>query len=388
MTQHRQTSQPRPVAKPEPNSIQLADLPLRSELVGAQPYGAPQLDVPVRLNVNENPYPPSEAVRKDMAKAVAKAAKSLNRYPDREATGLREDLARYIGFGISSSQIWPANGSNEVMTHILQAFGGPGRSMLTFTPTYSMYPEYARNTHTNYVTRPRNASWGLTTDEILSAIEEVKPDVVLLTTPNNPTGTTIPVAVIDEVCAGTDTIVVVDEAYPEFTDAPEDSSIALLPKYGRLIVVRTLSKAFALAGGRLGYAVAAPAVVDALRMVRLPYHLSDVSQVVARVSLAHAPEMLARVDELRETRVNLEDWLQLHGLDVVSSQSNFVLFGRFADRHAVFQALLDRGVLIREVGPTGYLRVCAGTPRQTDAFRTALLDVLPTAPRLVLEEDQ
>ena len=161
MTQHRQTSQPRPVAKPEPNSIQLADLPLRSELVGAQPYGAPQLDVPVRLNVNENPYPPSEAVRKDMAKAVAKAAKSLNRYPDREATGLREDLARYIGFGISSSQIWPANGSNEVMTHVLQAFGGPGRSVLTFTPTYSMYPEYARNTHTNYVTRPRNASWGL-----------------------------------------------------------------------------------------------------------------------------------------------------------------------------------------------------------------------------------
>ena len=279
MTQHRQTSQPRSVAKPEPNSIQLADLPLRSELVGAQPYGAPQLDVPVRLNVNENPYPPSEAVRKDMAKAVAKAAKSLNRYPDREATGLREDLARYIGFGISSSQIWPANGSNEVMTHVLQAFGGPGRSVLTFTPTYSMYPEYARNTHTNYVTRPRNASWGLTTDEILSAIEEVKPDVVLLTTPNNPTGTTIPVAVIDEVCAGTDTIVVVDEAYQEFTDAPEDSSIALLPKYGRLIVVRTLSKAFALAGGRLGYAVAAPAVVDALRMVRLPYHLSEVSQL-------------------------------------------------------------------------------------------------------------
>ena len=162
----------------------------------------------------------------------------------------------------------------------------------------------------------------------------------------------------------------------------------MLPKHGRLIVVRTLSKAFALAGGRLGYAVAAPAIVDALRMVRLPYHLSDVSQVVARVALAHAPEMLARVDELRETRANLEDWLQLHGLDVVSSQSNFVLFGRFADRHAVFQALLDRGVLIREVGPAGYLRVCAGTPRQTDVFRSALLDVLPTAPRLVPEEDQ
>ena len=355
--------------------------------MGEEPYGAPQLDVPVCLNVNENPYPPSESVRKDMAKAVSNAGKGLNRYPDREATGLREDLARYIGFGVSSDQIWPANGSNEVMTHILQAFGGPGRTLLTFTPTYSMYPEYARNTHTEYVTRPRNASYGLTTDEIVSAIEEVKPDVVLLTTPNNPTGTTIPVAVIDEVCSATDAIIVVDEAYQEFTDTPEDSAIALLPKHGRLIVVRTLSKAFALAGGRLGYAVAAPAVVDALRIVRLPYHLSEVSQVVARVALAHAPEMLARVDELRETRANLEDWLRAHGLDVVSSQSNFVLFGRFADRHAVFRALLDHGVLVREVGPTGYLRVCAGTPRETDAFRAALLDVLPTARRLDPEED-
>lgn len=387
MTQRRRTTQPRPMAEPQQDPIQLADLPLRPELVGEEPYGAPQLDVPVCLNVNENPYPPSESVRKDMAKAVSNAGKGLNRYPDREATGLREDLARYIGFGVSSGQIWPANGSNEVMTHILQAFGGPGRTLLTFTPTYSMYPEYARNTHTEYVTRPRNVSYGLTTDEIMSAIEEVKPDVVLLTTPNNPTGTTIPVAVIDEVCSATDAIVVVDEAYQEFTDTPEDSAIALLPKHGRLIVVRTLSKAFALAGGRLGYAVAAPAVVDALRIVRLPYHLSEVSQVVARVALAHAPEMLARVDELRETRANLEDWLRAHGLDVVSSQSNFVLFGRFADRHAVFQALLDHGVLVREVGPTGYLRVCAGTPRETDAFRAALLDVLPTARRLDPEED-
>lgn len=138
MTQRRRTTQPRPMAKPQQDPIQLADLPLRPELVGEEPYGAPQLDVPVCLNVNENPYPPSESVRKDMAKAVSNAGKGLNRYPDREATGLREDLARYIGFGVSSGQIWPANGSNEVMTHILQAFGGPGRTLLTFTPTYSM----------------------------------------------------------------------------------------------------------------------------------------------------------------------------------------------------------------------------------------------------------
>lgn len=370
------------------NPIQLADLPLRPELVGEEPYGAPQLEVPVCLNVNENPYPPSEAVRRDMARAVGRIAATLNRYPDREAMALRSDLARYIGFGVGPDQIWPANGSNEVMTHILSAFGGPGRTLLTFTPTYSMYPEYARNTHTEYVTRPRNDSWGLDAERILAGIEETGADIVLLTTPNNPTGTAIPVAVIDEVCAATDAIVVVDEAYQEFADAPEDSAIALLPKYGRLIVARTMSKAFALAGGRVGYAVAAPAVIDALRIVRLPYHLSAATQAIAGVALAHAPEMLSRVDELRQTRADLEQWLRLHGLDVIPSQSNFLLFGRFADRHAVFEALLERGVLVREVGPTGYLRVCAGTPREMDAFRTALLDVLttPAARRLDPQE--
>lgn len=362
-----------PIARVNP--ITLAELPLRPELVGEEPYGAPQLDVPVCLNVNENPYPPSEAVRRDMAHAIAKQAGGLNRYPDREAEGLRADLAEYIGFGVGGNQIWPANGSNEVMTQILQAFGGPGRTLLTFTPTYSMYPEYARNTHTDYVTAPRDEYFGLDSARVLSAIAESGADVVLITSPNNPTGTATPVAVIDEVCAGSDALVVVDEAYQEFNDTPEDSAIALLPKYGRLIVVRTLSKAFALAGGRVGYAVAAPAVIDALRIVRLPYHLSATTQTVAQVALRHAPEMLARVDELRQTRAQMEQWLRMHGFDVVPSQSNFLLFGRFADRHAVWADFLAHGVLIREVGPEGYLRVCAGTPAEVDAFERAVLEV-------------
>jgi histidinol-phosphate aminotransferase len=364
-------------AIPRVNPITLAELPLRPELVGDEPYGAPQLDVPVCLNVNENPYPPSESVRRQMAHAVSRSASGLNRYPDREATELRSALADYIGFGTDADQVWPANGSNEVMTQILQAFGGPGRRLLTFTPTYSMYPEYARNTHTDYVTAPRDAYFGLDAARILAAIEAYRADIVLITTPNNPTGTAVPVAVIEEVCRATDAIVVVDEAYQEFTDTPEDSAIALLPKFGRLIVVRTLSKAFALAGGRVGYAVAAPAVIDALRIVRLPYHLSATTQAVARVALANAPEMLERVDELRETRAGLEEWLRLHGFDVVPSQSNFLLFGRFTDRHDVFTRLLDQGVLVREVGPEGFLRVCAGTPAETDAFRKAILTILP-----------
>lgn len=358
--------------------ITLDQLPLRPELVGEQPYGAPQLDVPVCLNTNENPYPPSARIRAQMAAAIEKTARSINRYPDRDAIGLRSDLAKYLGFGLGVDNIWAANGSNEVMTHVLSAFGGPGRAVLSFTPTYSMYPEYARNTHTGYVTVPRKPDFTLDAELVLDAIEQSHAELVLITTPNNPTGTTTPVKVVEEICENTDALVVVDEAYQEFTEFPEDSALALLPRFGRLIVSRTLSKAFALAGGRVGYLAAAPAVVDACRIVRLPYHLSAQTQTIARVALANRVEMLAQVATLRDACQQLQEWLRRVGLQVVPSQSNFCLFGRFTDRHTVWQALLDKGVLVREVGPGGYLRVCVGTPQELAAFREALTSVLAT----------
>ena len=354
----------------------LADLPVRPELAGQKPYGAPQLDVPVCLNVNENPYPPSPAVIAEIATAVAHAAGSMNRYPDREALGLRADLARYLGHGLAAEQIWAANGSNEVMTHVLQAFGGPGRTVLSFAPTYSMYPEYARNTHTRWVTAPRTADFRIDRDGALAAIAETGPDVVLVTSPNNPTGTAVDLDTVRAICDATPGIVVVDEAYVEFARTGTPSALELLPSYPRLAVSRTMSKAFAFAGGRLGYLAAAPAFVDALRVVRLPYHLSAVTQAVARVALAHAPEMLAAVDELRVARDEVARWLAAQGLQVAESDANFVLFGRFADRHAVWQALLDRGVLIRETGPAGWLRVSAGTPAEMETFTAALTEVL------------
>ena len=360
--------------------ITLAELPLRDALVGEQPYGAPQLDVPVCLNVNENPYPPTGAIAHDMARAITQLASQVNRYPDREALALRQDLAHYLGFGLGAENIWAANGSNEVMTHLLQAFGGPGRTVLSFAPTYSMYPEYARNTLTTYVAAERRPDYSLTADDILAAIAEHQPDVVVITTPNNPTGTTIPASVLEEVLEGTDAVVVVDEAYQEFTDVPEDSACALLSRFGRLVVSRTMSKAFAFAGGRVGYLAAAPAIVDACRIVRLPYHLSAQTQALARVALAHAPEMLANVSELRFEIQQLQQWLRDRGLTVVPSQANFCLFGRFADRHAVWQRLLDQGVLVRETGPAGYLRVSAGTPDEMAAFRHALSQVLAEHP--------
>lgn len=360
--------------------ITLADLPLRPELVGIEPYGAPQLDVPVLLNVNENPYPPSERVSADIAQAVHERCGGLNRYPDREALGLRAGLATYLGFGLTAPNVWVANGSNEVMTHVCQAFGGPGRTLLTFTPTYSMYPEYARNTHTEYRTRPRGAGFRIDADSVVEAIEEEGADIVLIATPNNPTGTLTPITVIDDICSRTDAIVVVDEAYQEFTDVPDDSAVSLLGRHPRLIVSRTMSKAFALAGARVGYCAAAPAVVDALRIVRLPYHLSGPTQAIALAALNHSHELLGRVEELRQRCEDLQAWLRSNGLDVIPSQANFCLFGQFADRHAIWEALLRRGVLVREIGPDGYLRVSVGTDEETAAFCEALLDTLHNEP--------
>ncbi len=357
-----------------------AALPLRPELVGEVPYGAPQLDVPVQLNVNENPYPPSETVVAEIAAAVAQAARSLNRYPERDALALRADLARYLGHGLTAEQVWAANGSNEVMLHVLQAFAGPGRTVLSFAPTYSMYPEYARDTHSAWRTVPRRDDFTLDPDLARSAIAEHRPDVVFLASPNNPTGTAVDLETISALADAAPGVVVVDEAYYEFARDGTPSALELLPAYPRLAVTRTMSKAFAFAGGRLGYLAATPAFVDALRIVRLPYHLSSVTQAVARVALARAGEMLAAVDRLRAARDDVAGWLSSQGLQVAESDANFVLFGRFADRHAVWSGLLDRGVLIREVGPPDWLRVSAGTPEEMAAFKRALVEVLEEKP--------
>jgi histidinol-phosphate aminotransferase len=334
--------------------------------------------VPHCLNVNENPYPPSDRVTRQIADAVAAAAKGLNRYPERDAVELRADLARYLGHGLTADQVWAANGSNEVMLHVLMAFGGPGRSALSFAPTYSMYPEYARDTHTAWSTAPRRDDFTIDPDAAVQAIREQRPDVIFLASPNNPTGTAIALDTLRAVAEAASGVVIIDEAYYEFARAGTPSALVLLPEFPRLAVTRTMSKAFAFAGGRLGYLAASAEFVDALRVVRLPYHLSAVTQAVARVALANADELLAAVDRLRANRDDLARWLAGRGLQVADSDANFILFGRFTDRRAVWQALLDQGVLIRVVGPEGWLRVSAGTDEEMAAFRTALDGVLGT----------
>ncbi|QMW67784.1 histidinol-phosphate transaminase [Mumia sp. ZJ1417] len=353
-------------------------VPIRDDLRPYEPYGAPQLDVPVQLNVNENPYGPSKATADDIAESLRVAATELNRYPDREAWALREALAGYLGHGLRAGSVWAANGSNEIMQQILQAFGGPGRTAASFTPTYSMYPEYARNTHTRWLAGRRADDFTFDVDAALALIAEEQPDVVLLASPNNPTGESLTLGAVRAVCDAAPGIVVLDEAYAEFRRPGTPTALSVLGDYPRLVVTRTMSKAFAFAGGRLGYLAADPAIVDALRIVRLPYHLSTVTQTVALAALRHADEMLARVADLRTTRDETAAWLRERGHDVVDSDANFVLFGTFADRHAVWQGLLDRGVLIRETGPDGWLRVSIGAPEEMAAFREALSGVVAT----------
>lgn len=351
-------------------------LPMRPDLIGHPAYGAPQLDVPVRLNTNENPYPPSPELVRAIARAAETAAGTLNRYPDRDAGGLRADLAAYLGHGLTAQQVWAANGSNEIIQQLLQAFGGPGRAAIGFEPSYAMHPVIARATATGWLSGARDGDFGLDAGRAVEAIGKHQPDLVFLSSPNNPTGTALPLAVLEAACEVAPGMVVVDEAYAEFARIPENSALRLLPRYRRLVVTRTMSKAFALAGARVGYLAADPAVIEAVQLVRLPYHLSALTQATARAALAHRRVLLATVGDIRAERDSLVTWLRARGLAVADSDANFVLFGEFPDAHVVWQGLLDRGVLVREVGPAGWLRVSVGTPTEMGAFRDALMSVL------------
>ena len=357
------------------------ELPVRDDLRGLTPYGAPQLDVAVRLNTNENPYPPSAALVAELQAELADAGVALNRYPDREARLLRQDLGEYLGH--PADGIWAGNGSNDVLQQLCQAFGGPGRVALGFEPTYAMHRLIAQACSTEWVGADRAGDFGLPADAAVRAVQEHRPDIVFLCSPNNPTGTALDPAVVAAVVDVAPGMVVVDEAYAEFSDAP--SLVRLLPGRQRLVITRTMSKAFAMAGARLGYLAADPAVVDALRLVRLPYHLSTLTQTAARVALRHAADLLATVATIRAERDRVAAVLAGDlGLRVVPSDANFVLCGVFRDAAETWQRLLDSGVLVRDVsagrGLAGWLRVTIGTPGENDAFLAALREALAEVP--------
>nr|WP_202605636.1 histidinol-phosphate transaminase [Glutamicibacter soli] len=357
----------------------LSQLPLRENLRGLSPYGAPQIDVPIQLNVNENTHPLPQTVIDAIAQEVSKAAATLNRYPDREFVELRELLAKYLGHDLDRENIWAANGSNEILQQILQAFGGPGRSVMSFGPTYSMYPLLASGTDTEYIAGQRADDFTLSADSAAAQVREHTPNIVFLCSPNNPTGTALGLDVIEavyEAASETNAMVIVDEAYAEFSLANTKSALSLLGGRQRLIVSRTMSKAFGLAGARVGYLAAAPEVTDAIRLVRLPYHLSAVTQATAIAALKNVDLLLAQVEEIKTQRDRIVSTLTELGLKPSVSDSNFVFFGGLDDPHAIWQGLLDAGIIIRDNGIAGTLRVTAGTEAETTAFLERLTELL------------
>ena len=363
--------------------VDLTDLPLRENLRGKSPYGAPQLDVPVRLNTNENPHPPSRALVDDVAESVRAAATDLHRYPDRDAVELRRDLAAYLsaqtGVTVGVENVWAANGSNEILQQLLQAFGGPGRSAIGFVPSYSMHPIISDGTQTEWIEAARAADFSLDVEAAAAAVEERNPDVVFVASPNNPSGQSISLDDLRRLLrAMRRGVLIVDEAYGEFSSEP--SAIALIEEFPtRLIVTRTMSKAFAFAGGRLGYLVAAPAIIDAVLLVRLPYHLSVLTQVAARAALRHADDTLGSVADLVAERERVSAALTDLGFRVIPSDANFLLFGEFADAADAWQRYLGDGILIRDVGIPGFLRTTIGLAEENDAFLTASAQLAGTA---------
>jgi histidinol-phosphate aminotransferase len=355
-------------------------LPLREPLKPMSPYGAPQVPASAQLNTNENPFAPSTELVAAIAKRVGEVSATLNRYPDRDAIALRAALANYMtqqtGVALEVANLWAANGSNEIIQSIFLAFGR--ESALGFTPSYSMHPLIAKVTSVNWLNGKRRDDHSL---DIAVAAQEVltaRPTLTFITTPNNPTGSVVTISEILELAKAAATVgglLVVDEAYAEFSS--ELSAVTLIAQYPNVIVIRTMSKAFAFAGARLGYLIADSAVIDALQLVRLPYHLSAITQAVAEVALSFSAELLAGVDTLIAQREIVQAELTKLGLSITPSAGNFLLFGGFnhpADQ--IWRKLLDRGILIRDVGLLGQLRVTIGTAAENQAFLTALTEVL------------
>ena len=345
----------------------------RPGLRDVQPYVSPQIPVRVRLNTNEAPRPLPAGFTDDLAEAVRSLP--LNRYPDGQMTRLREDLAASVGHPPEGT--WAANGSNEVLTELLLAYGGPGRSAVVFEPTYSLHSRLARLTSTEVVNLRLDERFRLT-DGAIAEAAAADPDVVFVCSPNNPTGNAQPIEAVRALAETADALVIVDEAYVEFGG---ETALKLVADHPNVVLARTLSKAFALAGARIGYCLAAPEVVQDLQRVRLPYHMSALTQAAGIAALHHAPEALAMLDAIRVQRDRILDALgAMADVTVYPSDANFVLFTPPSDHDTVevWQALLDRGILIRDltsVVPRG-LRVTAGTEDEITQFLDALTEVL------------
>ena len=351
-------------------------LPIRPDLINRKPYGAPQVPNVVRLNTNENPFSHEDEFISEAIQLITAELRHANRYPDRDCVELRSELSIYLNqahnVNLKKENVWPANGSNEILQQLFQLFGGPGRAALGFEPSYSMHPIIAATTHTNWKSFARDSRFAIDDASLSGEIAEAS--LVVICTPNNPTGTTTSLKQIENIYYQSSGVVIVDEAYIEFSNGP--SAVQLVEDFPRLAVVRTMSKAFGFAGVRLGYLVASPEMIEAIQLVRLPYHLSALTQVTSIAALRYNSELRSNVEKLISERNNIAKAIKELGLVVTPSDANFILFGEFKDQSQIWHQLLERGVLVRDVGIPGWLRVTCGTEDENRKFLTALAEVV------------
>ena len=347
---------------------------IRPDLESVAPYVSPQMPARYRMNTNETPYPPPETLVEEVSEGIKKIA--LNRYPDRDATDLYEAISDHVAW--PREGLWVANGSNEIFMHLFLGFGGPERSTLLFEPTYAMHSLIPKIGSTRVLQIDRADDFTIDLDAATQTIERESPEIVIVCSPNNPTGMCEPVDAVVSLLELAPGLVVVDEAYIEFTSSAK-SVRPLLHQYENLVLVKTFSKAWRLAGVRIGYMLAGPELIEALARVRLPYHLSAITQLIGVTALRHADETLKLVSAIAAERDRIAAGLAGAGFAHYPSDANFILF-EVDDPERVWKGLLDQGVLVRRYPDdprlARCLRVTAGLPDETDAFLDALKEVV------------
>jgi histidinol-phosphate aminotransferase len=347
----------------------------RSDLADLKPYRAPQMDAPVKLNTNESPYGPPEAFNEELRQRIA--GLSLNRYPIRDFTEVREKLAEYLK--VLTDRVWLANGSNEVILQLLLAFGGAERKVMTFEPTYGMHGQITRISGTRHLRARRNPNFTIHPEASIEAIQLHQPDVVFLCSPNNPTGNSNSAEEVIAICEASPALVILDEAYVEFSGR---GHLRLVEECENLVITRSFSKSWRLAGARIGYLVAPARIIEEVQKVRLPYHFSALSQATVLTALNHADEIMGTIETIAFERTKMyEELTTLRGVTAFPSDANFILF-RCDSRPAteVWQDLLDRGILVRDFsevpGCERCLRVSVGTHEENEKFLEALSTLL------------
>ncbi|HXW36192.1 MAG TPA: histidinol-phosphate transaminase [Acidimicrobiales bacterium] len=353
---------------------------IRSDLEELSDYHSPQVDVEVRLNTNESPLPPPDSWVRELQDEIGRIP--FNRYPDRRVAALRRALADL--HSVDPERIFCANGSNEVLQCLLLAYGGPGRTVALFEPTYTLHRHIARVTATRVAGGWRTADHRLDERVVEDVLSREQPVITFLCSPNNPTGRAEDPAQIEQVLRKAPGLVVVDEAYGQFARSSALDLLDLRDREepgrrvsDRLVVVRTFSKTWSMAACRLGYMVASPEVVAACELVALPYHLDAMTQVAGLLALRHIDEMHERVALLTEERGRVAAALADLPVETWPSDANFILFrptGRAARQ--VWKDLLQDSVLVRDCstwrGLDECLRVTIGTPQENDRFLDAL----------------